>query len=69
MKELKDFHDHNETRHREYMSHFINLGTGIACPQCGDELQDTNPSTVTCSIPPQKAVHCNTCKFQSFIVA
>jgi DNA-directed RNA polymerase subunit RPC12/RpoP len=51
------------------MSHFINLGTGIACPHCGDELQDTNPSVVTTSLPPQKAVHCNTCKFKSFIVA
>lgn len=31
---------------------------GIACPECGEELMDTNPSFRLLSYPPQTSVHC-----------
>ncbi len=31
---------------------------GIACPECGAELIDTNPNIVLTSNPPQKNIHC-----------
>jgi DNA-directed RNA polymerase subunit RPC12/RpoP len=45
------------------------VGTGIQCPQCGDELLETNPGTLLMSNPPQKNVHCPTCKYKSYIIA
>lgn len=69
MKKLKTMEEYNEQRSREYMSHYTNLGTGVACPQCGDEMKLSNPTAVLTTFPPQKAVHCNTCKFKSCIVA
>lgn len=37
---------------------------GIACPGCGRELMDTNPSVILCSNPPQKDVHCPHCRWR-----
>ena len=32
---------------------------GLACPQCGSELLDTNPMQICTSMPPQEWVHCS----------
>lgn len=36
---------------------------GIACPECGKELVDTNPSVTLTSNPPQKRVGCRRCRW------
>jgi hypothetical protein len=41
---------------------------GIACPECGAELPDTNPSITSDESPPQKAIHCK-CGFRGRRVA
>ena len=34
---------------------------GIACPECGEELMDTNPNATLTSYPAQKNIHCPKC--------
>lgn len=46
-----------------------NHGTGIQCPQCGDELIESNPLMILTTYPARKAVHCPTCKYQNTITA
>jgi hypothetical protein len=36
---------------------------GIACPRCGAELLDTNPSAMLLTSPPQFNIHCPECPF------
>ncbi len=38
---------------------------GIACDQCGHELQDTNGQHLT-SLPPKTAVQCPQCGFRGY---
>ncbi len=39
---------------------------GIKCPQCGNELWDTNPMIVLTSNPPQKNIHCPKCGYKGY---
>ncbi len=39
----------------------VNKPNGIACPQCGKELVDTDPHIELMSHPPQKQVLCVAC--------
>jgi DNA-directed RNA polymerase subunit RPC12/RpoP len=36
---------------------------GIACPSCGSELMDSNPSICLTSYPPQWSIHCPKCGY------
>jgi uncharacterized OB-fold protein len=36
--------------------------TGIACPHCGQELQDSDNAILT-TVPPQKRIKCFACNF------
>ena len=36
---------------------------GIACPDCGSELIDSNPSICLTSHPPQYRIHCSACGY------
>jgi hypothetical protein len=38
-------------------------GNGIACPECGSELIDSNPLLELASYPPQKNVNCSKCDY------
>jgi transcription elongation factor Elf1 len=38
---------------------------GIACPNCGEELFDTNSSVLT-SNPLQKNIHCGKCGYRGY---
>ena len=42
---------------------------GIACPTCGKELWDTNPTVLLTSYPPRKAVHCPACGYSGTRIA
>lgn len=44
-------------------------GTGIQCPDCGDELVESFPGTILTSYPPRKSVHCQTCNYKNTITA
>lgn len=58
--------EHNKQKamlHRKLSDPYPN---GIACPQCGKELWDTDPTEVLASNPPKKRVHCPSCGFVSF---
>lgn len=41
---------------------------GIACPECGKELYDSNPHEILASSPPQKNVRCE-CGYSGYRVA
>ena len=44
-------------------------GNGIACPECGAEMQDEDPYTILTSMPPKKRVHCIHCSYQTTVLA
>ena len=62
---MKTIEQYEEEKRNIRISH----GTGIQCPQCGDELVVSNPNFILTTHPPRKAVHCNTCKYQNTITA
>lgn len=65
---LKTIEEYNKEKQKFY-DFMNNNRTGIACPQCGDEMLETNPGVILTSNPPQKNVHCPTCKYKSYILA
>lgn len=51
----------------ERRSHNDNpVPNGIACPECGTELVDSNPNMMLCSDPPKKAIACTKCEFTGY---
>lgn len=42
---------------------------GIACPNCGEEMVDSNPMITLTSYPAQKDVHCPSCKYSGYRIA
>lgn len=58
-----------EYENEKAQQRIFNPGTGIQCPQCGDELIVSNPGVILTTYPARKAVHCNTCKYQNTITA
>lgn len=67
LKTLKEF---NEERSRLYDGEHINRPrkNGIACPECGKELLDSDPRSTLASYPPKKIVHCE-CGYKGYRVA
>ena len=59
---LKTLDEHNrivgELRKIQETGH-----TGIACPNCGNELFDSSPGIVLLSNPPQYRVFCRVCNW------
>jgi hypothetical protein len=70
MMPLKSLNEWNEERRTGH----ARVGTpgprhnGIACPKCGKELFDSDPTTTLASSPPQKNVHCE-CGFVGYRLA
>lgn len=60
---LKSLEEHN----KEYMKFFGQpvtwVGTGVACPKCGAELE-RDLSVVLTSNPPQSATRCTKCDYK-----
>lgn len=42
---------------------------GIACPNCGKELWDSNPAITLTSYPAKKNVHCPSCGHSGYRIA
>ena len=62
---LKSLSDHNHEKQAQWQWQSIvnSRPNGIACPECGEELLDTNPDTMLLSAPPQFRVHCSSCAY------
>jgi len=65
---LKSIEEYNKER-MTFFSNNIEANTGIACPQCGDQLKESNPGMLLMSNPPRKSVRCDTCNYSSSILA
>lgn len=57
-KKLKSLEEHNNQAGIGFAQSRNPLANGIACPKCGKELYDTNPSVSLLTYPMQKRVEC-----------
>lgn len=72
-KKLVSLKEHNEMRRIAHRRRRMIMNqpqlNGIACPNCGEEMMDSNPSVTLSSYPPQKNIHCPKCNYKDFRVA
>ena len=66
---LKTLGEFNEDKRREYEVARKPRPNGIACPECGAELWDSNPMVMLTSYPPQMNVCCSACDYRGYRVA
>ncbi len=66
--ELKDLNEHNSLR-GVYYNLEEKVRNGIACPNCGNELIDSQPMMMLTSYPPQKATMCENCEYIGYRLA
>jgi len=62
-KKLETLEEFNKRKMQTHL-HIKNggsIGNGIACPCCGNELCDSNHTTILTSYPPQIRVECKHC--------
>lgn len=68
MKKLMDLESWNHERTKFFNGDYVHF-TGIACPECGSELIDSNPHSILVSWPPKKTVHCSKCGYKGDRIA
>lgn len=70
-KKLKSLEEHNVNAYVDQMFSSANdpVLNGIACPECGEELMDSNPMEILTSFPAQKNVHCSKCSYKGYRIA
>ena len=51
------------------LANFFPEKNGIACPNCSEELYDSNPMVTLASIPPQKNIKCDNCNYSGYRIA
>jgi len=70
-QKLKDLNEHNSQASSMHWSMNDNNPrlNGIACPECGEELFDSNPMMTLTSMPPKKNVHCSKCDYVGYRIA
>jgi len=63
--ELESLAEHNARMQKLQMWDSIvqSRPNGIACPECGKELLDTNPNFALLTSPVQYRVHCSACDY------
>lgn len=66
MLSLDDF---NRERSKQYEGQGNPQLNGIACPNCGKELWDSDPGIQFPTYPPQTAVYCRACEYCGMRVA
>ena len=68
MSKLKDLNEANEEvfKVREMLNSNEPRLNGIACPNCGAEMLDSNPMETLTSNPPQKRIHCSNCHYVGY---
>ena len=57
-KLLRSLEEHNAICSNSYVASQVPQRNGIACPECGEELYDTNPNMTLTSMVPKKVIHC-----------
>ena len=70
-KKLIPLEEHN-AKARSIQSinyNYFPVKNGIACPNCGTELWDSNPMITLTSYPAQKDVHCTECHYKGYRIA
>lgn len=67
-KKLKSLEDHNNEKLNWGYDFYGNspVPNGIACPECGEEMVDSNPMVTLASIPPKKNIDCPSCGHKDF---
>lgn len=62
-KNLVSLEEHNATIQASVHDWMMNepRPNGVACPKCAQELVDVTPNMVLQSLPPKKAVRCQSC--------
>ena len=65
-KELETLDEFNKLMFNKYGDHSKPVKNGIACPNCGEELYDSDPMVVLTSYPPQKSIKCKNCNYHGF---
>jgi predicted RNA-binding Zn-ribbon protein involved in translation (DUF1610 family) len=63
---LKSLKDWNATHGHVLPQERKNIPNGIACPECGTELVDTDRSFRTASCPPKYTVACQKCGYHGW---
>jgi len=69
MKSLKEFNAERWEDHRSIQELNKSRPNGIACPQCGKELWDSDPTVTLTSYPAQKNVYCPACGYNGYRIA
>lgn len=65
-KKLIPLEEHNNKAYESNLEGGPPVPNGIACPQCGDELDDLTPGLILPTQPPQTYVACPACGFQGY---
>ena len=70
-KKLKTLDEHNSTNMQSHFSLNDNkpIKNGIECPDCGEELYDSNPMVTLTSMPPKKNISCKNCGYTGYRIA
>lgn len=70
-RKLKSLEDHNREKMNFGYDLFIDnpVPNGIACPECGEEMMDSNPMCMLACIPPKKNIDCPSCGHKDFRIA
>jgi DNA-directed RNA polymerase subunit RPC12/RpoP len=68
MKSLDEFNA-ERGRHWKFLNDPSPVPNGIACPECGKEMLDSNPMVTLTSNPPQKNIHCPECSYRGYRIA
>ena len=66
MKSLEQHNSERQELNRTILDAAKPHPNGIACPNCGKELWDTNPDMVLLSNPPKKNIHCESCNYRGY---
>lgn len=66
MKTLTEYNKEKENIYKELYNFTKPKKNGIACPNCGDELYDSEPYLITASIPPKTKVECKKCGYKDY---
>lgn len=69
---LKSLDEHNTEMSNLHWRHFNSIEpqpNGLACPNCAEELVDSNPMMTLASFPPKKTVNCTKCDYVGYRTA
>lgn len=71
MKKLQSLYEYNQKATQSHFDYGKNEPklNGIACPDCDNELYDSNPNMTLMSNPPKKSIHCEKCGYKGYRIA